>query len=133
MIKIGVGVIIQKENKILLGKRKSAHGLGTWSFPGGHLEENETPEVCAIRETFEETGLEIAEVKPFHWSYDIFEESGKRYITLFMRSENIKGIPQVMEPEKCECWQWFAWNDFPSPLFKPIPNLLAQMNGNFMR
>jgi len=32
--KIGVGVmIINKEGKILLGKRKNAHGDGTWSFP----------------------------------------------------------------------------------------------------
>jgi len=40
--KVGVGVIIVKNNKILFGKRKNAHGEGSWSFPGGHLEFKES-------------------------------------------------------------------------------------------
>ena len=39
--RVGIGVIIRKDNKILLGKRKNAHGEGSWCFPGGHLEFNE--------------------------------------------------------------------------------------------
>lgn len=35
--KVGIGVIIQKDGKFLLGKRKSEHGNGTWCFPGGHF------------------------------------------------------------------------------------------------
>lgn len=31
--KVGVGVAIIKDGKVLLGKRKNAHGEGTWSFP----------------------------------------------------------------------------------------------------
>ena len=31
--KVGVGVIVRKDGKILLGKRRNAHGDGTWSFP----------------------------------------------------------------------------------------------------
>jgi 8-oxo-dGTP diphosphatase len=34
--KVGVGVCIVKDNKVLLGKRKNSHGDGTWAFPGGH-------------------------------------------------------------------------------------------------
>jgi 8-oxo-dGTP diphosphatase len=41
---IGVSVIIIKDNQVLLGKRKNSHGSGTWAFPGGHLEFNETIE-----------------------------------------------------------------------------------------
>jgi len=126
MLKIGVGVIIQKDHKILLGKRKSPHGYATWSFPGGHIEENETPEECAIRETQEETGLIIEAATPFHWSYDFFPESNKRYITLFMRAVAASGIPHVMEPDKCERWEWFDQTNLPKPLFRPIENLLKQ-------
>ena len=35
--KIGVGIIVIKDGKILFGKRKNAHNEGSWSFPGGHL------------------------------------------------------------------------------------------------
>jgi 8-oxo-dGTP diphosphatase len=58
--KVGIGVIIKKDNKILFGKRKNAHGDGTWSFPGGHLEFGETWEECAMRETLEETGINVS-------------------------------------------------------------------------
>ena len=55
--RIGVVVIIKKDNKILFGKRKGSHGEGSWSFPGGHLEFNENIEDCAVREVLEETGI----------------------------------------------------------------------------
>ena len=32
----------------------------------------------------------------------------------------------VCEPEKCEQWDWFYWNNLPQPLFLPIKNLLKQ-------
>lgn len=36
--KVGIGVMILKDEKVLLGKRKGSHGEGEYSFPGGHLE-----------------------------------------------------------------------------------------------
>jgi len=57
--KVGVGIIVIKDNKVLLGKRKNSHGEGSWCFPGGHLEFNESLENCAKREVLEETGIEI--------------------------------------------------------------------------
>jgi 8-oxo-dGTP diphosphatase len=43
-----------------------------------------------------------------------------------MLAEHIGGEPQVLEPDKCEAWGWFAWDDLPQPLFLPIRNLLRQ-------
>ena len=57
--KVGVGVAVFQEGRILLGKRKGAHGDGEWGFPGGHLELGETVEECARRELFEETGMQV--------------------------------------------------------------------------
>ncbi|MFH1749531.1 MAG: NUDIX domain-containing protein [bacterium] len=83
--KVGLGVIILKDNKVLLGKRKGAHGEGDWSFPGGHLEFNEKLENCSIREVEEETGIRIRNIKPGSFTNDIFEMEKKHYITLFIR------------------------------------------------
>ena len=35
--KVGVGLLIIKDGKVLLAKRKNAHGEGTWGSVGGHL------------------------------------------------------------------------------------------------
>lgn len=124
--KIGVGVIIIKENKILLGKRKNAHGDGTWSFPGGHLEFNEEIEACAIREVKEETNISIKNLRKLTFTNDMFEKEGKHYVTLFIIAEFDSGEVKNMEPDKCELWDWFEQDKFPQPLFTPIQNLLKQ-------
>lgn len=48
--------IFDPAGRILLLRRADD---GRWGLPGGWLEPNETPEECAIRETREETGLEV--------------------------------------------------------------------------
>lgn len=49
-------VYIIKDHKVLLLLHPKFH---KWLPPGGHLEENEAPHECALREVLEETGLEI--------------------------------------------------------------------------
>ncbi|HII71621.1 TPA: NUDIX domain-containing protein [Candidatus Woesearchaeota archaeon] len=122
--KVGVGTIVIKDGKVLLGKRKNAHGEGTWCFPGGHLEGGEEVEECARRETKEETGLEIKNIRLGTFTNDIFEKERKHYITLYVLAEPASGEPKVMEPEKCERWGWFRWEELPRPLFVPVENLL---------
>lgn len=58
-VQVGIGVIILKGNKILLGKRIDGHSKGTWQSTGGHLEFGESFEDGARREIKEETGLEV--------------------------------------------------------------------------
>lgn len=122
--KVGVGVIVTRDQKVLLGKRRNAHGDGTWSFPGGHLEFGEEPEDCAIRETLEETGIRIKNLRRSAYTNDIFRKENKHYITLYIISEYDSGTVKIMEPEKCERWEWFDWDNLPEPLFLPIENLL---------
>jgi 8-oxo-dGTP pyrophosphatase MutT (NUDIX family) len=49
----GVLIIREDGKKVLLIKHKK---LGVWIYPGGHIEEEENPLDCAIRESKEETG-----------------------------------------------------------------------------
>jgi 8-oxo-dGTP diphosphatase len=123
---VGMCVIVTKDNKVLMGKRIGAHGENTWSFPGGHLEFNETLEECATRETKEETGIQIKNVRIGSFTNDIFEKEKKHYITLFMVADYDSGDVGIKEPDKCLEWNWFEWDNLPSPLFLPIQNLLKQ-------
>ena len=123
-VRIGVGVIIIRNKEILLGLRSSKHGKDSWCFPGGHLEFGETPEECAIRETKEETGLVLSEVRRGPWVNDFFPDNGSHYITLFMRGQYNGGDPEVLEKDKCKTWQWFPFGKIPNPLFLPIQTFL---------
>lgn len=128
---VGVGVILMKDGKILLGKRLNSHGAGLWSTIGGHLEFGESVEECAKRELLEETGIKAISLKPGPWTSDIIDGQ-KHYITFFVFVDEFEGEPQLLEPHKCEGWHWFEWNAFPSPLFPTIQSLLLKLkNGIF--
>ncbi len=124
--KVGVAVIVVKDSKILLGRRANSHGSGTWQFPGGHLEFEESIEDCAKRELFEETNLKIRNIRFGPYTNDIFNEEQKHYITLFVVAEYDSGVLSVKEPKKCEKWEWFSWSQLPEPKFLPIQNLQKQ-------
>ncbi len=123
---IGVAAIVIKDNRVLLGKRKGAHGTGTWAFPGGHLELNESIANCAEREVFEETGLRIKNLRYGPYTNDIFTAENQHYVTLFVIADYDSGQPEVKEPHKCEKWEWSEWPPRLQPQFLPIQNLLKQ-------
>ena len=56
---VGIGAVIIKDGKIALIKRGNEPARGKWTIPGGLVELGESPEQAVIRETKEETGLDI--------------------------------------------------------------------------
>ncbi|MGB5395966.1 MAG: NUDIX domain-containing protein [Gammaproteobacteria bacterium] len=121
---IGVGVLVWHEDKLLLGERLHPRATSCWQFPGGHLEYAENVLDCARREVREETGLEIHQLKTAGYTEDVFISAQRHYITLYVSARLLRGEPEVKEPEKCACWQWFLPSQLPTPLFTPISNLL---------
>lgn len=62
LILVGAVVVIQDEqNRVLLQQR--VHPRGKWAFPGGLMELGESAEDTARREVYEETSLEIGELR----------------------------------------------------------------------
>ena len=57
--KVGVGVAVIHEDQILLVKRDMDPERGKWSLPAGFVDRGEDPQRTAIREVWEETGLEV--------------------------------------------------------------------------
>ena len=123
---VGVGVLVMRDGLVLLGRRLGSHGAGTWALPGGHLEFGESIEACAAREVLEETGLEIETALLGPCTSNVFPVEDKHYVTVFVQAIPEAGEPQILEPDKCECWLWFKWSELPQNLFLPLQNLRAQ-------
>lgn len=116
--KVGVGVLLIKNNQVLLAKRKASHGIGEWALPGGHLEYNESFEDCALRELAEETGTKLKVKRPsFMCVTNLRRYMPKHYVDIGMLAEWISGEAENTEPDKKEQWQWFSLDKLPSPLF----------------
>ena len=122
--KVGVSVIVTKDEKVLLLKRQGSHGNGSWAPPGGHIEYGESLEECARRETLEETGVEIGEITFRAITNDLFEEEGKHYITVWLEGQYLSGEPTINSPRETSEIGWFAWDMLPEPYFLPWKNWL---------
>lgn len=108
--------MIVKDGKILLGKRRGSHGAGKFAFPGGHLEYMESFEECARREVREETGIEIQNVR-FLFLQNFKDYAPKHFAHISIIADWKSGEAQVLEPEKCEGWDWYDMDDLPEPYF----------------
>ncbi len=115
--KVGVGVMIFKEGKILLGKRKGSHGSGEYAFPGGHLEYMESFVDCAKREIDEECGIEVENIS-FQYVGNIVKYAPKHYVHIGLTADWKSGTPKVLEPDKVETWDWYDMEELPKPMFE---------------
>ena len=117
--RVGIGVILENsDGKILIGKRKGSHAP-VYSIPGGHMEVGETFEHAAIREIQEETGLTIKNPRVIAVTNNLetFKKEGVHSISIVLHAKDFSGKLRIMEPEKCEGWQWCDPNDLPQPHF----------------
>jgi len=131
-VKVGFGVMILKNNKVLLGKRhddpqkasSALHGEGTWTMPGGKMHFGQTFEDEAARETLEETGIIVdkSKFKLISLTNDVVHDA--HFITIGFLCEDFEGEPQVMEPDEITKWEWFDLNSLPSPIYFPSEKVL---------
>jgi 8-oxo-dGTP diphosphatase len=115
--KVGVGMMIVRDGKVLLAKRKGSHGEGEFAFPGGHLEYMESFADCAKREAMEEAGIKIDNIR-FQFLANITKYAPKHYVHIGLLADWKSGEAKVMEPDKSGPWQWYGMDDLPKPMFK---------------
>ena len=124
IIKVGIGVLLIKNNQILLGHRvKDGVDTGgiyepdTWCLPGGKQEYHETIFEGAIREVKEETNLNISQIEVFNVVDDI--QLNKHYVTIHIIAKNYDGDLKAMEPDKQDEWCWFEIEKLPNNIYSP--------------
>ena len=132
---VGVGVMILKDGKVLLGKRhedkEKATGLkevGSWTMPGGKLEYGETFEECGIRETIEECGIDLNKLKLICINNNKNEHA--HFVTIGLFCDDFFGEAKVMEPDKITEWKWFSLDNLPIPLFSPSAKVIESYKSN---
>lgn len=89
------GAIVIKDNKVLLVK----HDIGHWGLPKGHVEENESEKETAIRETKEETNIDIKIISEFRKviTYQTKEDTIKDVVFFIGEPINEDTLPQFGE------------------------------------
>lgn len=113
-----VGVMILKDGKVLLGKRCGKHAPGEYSFPGGRIEHMESFEVAVKRETEEEAGIKIKNVK-FLSVANIDRYSYRHDILMSFSADWESEEPRTNPEERIGEWDWYPLDDLPEPIFYP--------------
>ena len=103
-LKIVVSIaLINNENEILLSKRpEKKHLSGFWEFPGGKVEEGETPEKALIREVKEELNIDIHKKCIAPLSFSEFDYKSFQLLLLLYVCRRWDGEPISMENNKLE-------------------------------
>ena len=129
IIKIGIGVMLLDDGKILLGHRatnkKDTGGIyetDCWALPGGKQEYDETFFEGAKREVKEETNLDIDKLELFGVADDI--QPDRHYITMHVIAREFSGKLKVMEPGSEDEWRWFSLDKLPDNLYSPAEKFI---------
>lgn len=108
-----VGVVLVRDNKVLLVKRKFEPKAGGWSLPAGFMEYDEGPEETAIRETLEETNLDVR-LTELLGAYGAFDDPRVHVVLIVYRGEIIGG--QLKPGDDAVEVQFFPLTDLPKDI-----------------
>jgi 8-oxo-dGTP diphosphatase len=118
---VGVGCIVVHDGQLLLVRNQR----GFWSTPGGHLDFGESPDVCAARETWEETGVSVSNVEFVAITNDVLHDVGKHYLTVWMRGDADCATARIADTAEITRIGWFAPDRLPNPLHLYFQHLLS--------
>ncbi|MEV6441154.1 NUDIX hydrolase [Amycolatopsis sp. NPDC051716] len=112
------------EGRVLLVRRRVKEGSLSWQFPGGEIEEGESATEAAVRETREETGLEVKDVSVL--GERVHPNTGRTMI--YVACQVVGGTATVVDDDELA---ELAWSDgtqltdyVPYPFYGPVQEFL---------
>jgi 8-oxo-dGTP diphosphatase len=124
-ITLAGSVILDPAGRVLLLHR-CVPGREQWETPGGKVEDGESAEEAARRETREELGVEVRLVRPLGTAS--FHEGASEWHYHWFLAEVVSGAPALQEPQKHDQLRFFSWEqlrEMESQLSANTRNLLA--------
>lgn len=132
------GIVIINDNKQILGCIPTNKGKDTLiDIPKGHMEYGETPYECAIRETKEETGLDLSQIKLtdcgefnylpkkklhlFKCKYNIDDISKLKCTTYYFDEKKMKYFTEVCG------YRWVNIDDIENNFYKNLSPILNEI------
>ncbi|GAA2654751.1 NUDIX hydrolase [Streptomyces lunalinharesii] len=116
--------IIVHEGRVLMVRRRVSEGKLSWQFPAGEVEPGEIREDAAVRETKEETGLDVSAVQLL--GERVHPATGR--LMSYTACEVISGIAHVADTEELAELAWVAHDQIPEyvpyGLFGPVQQYL---------
>ena len=130
-VKPGISAaIIVSNDKVLMVRRRISEGELMWQFPAGAIEAGESAEEAAVRETLEETGLEVKSVRVIgHLAKH--PKSGREMF--YTACDVVAGEAHVADADELDAVAWVAHGEIadyvPYGLFGPVQAHLDEVLG----
>lgn len=127
---IGVGIILCKDNQVLLGLRHSdpqvadsdMHLEGTWTLPSGKVKFGESFEQAGIRKVKEECNLDVHSIHVISVQNDMNEFA--HYATIGLLADSFSGTIVPIQTQELIRFKWFSPNSLPENLCFPSQKIL---------
>lgn len=122
--KVGVGVLVVENGKILLVRRRMNPERGKWSIPAGFLDRGEDPKVTAEREALEETGLQVS-IDTLSDVYFNPPNQGGASIFILYHAKLIGG--KMEAGDDADAVGFFSYDDLPELAFASTHEAIKQL------